>query len=76
MVLLMHSIEIKILTGNKIKGEKIFVPSLEQTQAGFSIGGPIIKNKLFFFANYEIEKRSDLGSNFVANDGRWCYRYQ
>ncbi|MBC5839246.1 TonB-dependent receptor [Flavobacterium muglaense] len=57
------------LTGNKIKGEKIFVPSLEQTQAGFSIGGPIIKNKLFFFANYEIEKRSDLGSNFVANNG-------
>jgi outer membrane receptor protein involved in Fe transport len=57
------------LTGSKIKGEKIFVPSLEQTQAGFSIGGPIIKDKLFFFANYEIDKRSDLGSNFVANDG-------
>ncbi|MBE0392306.1 carboxypeptidase regulatory-like domain-containing protein [Flavobacterium sp. PL002] len=57
------------LTGSKIKGDKIFVPSLEQTQAGFSIGGPIIKNKLFFFANYEIEKRSDLGSNFTANNG-------
>jgi hypothetical protein len=57
------------LTGGKIKGEKIFVPSLEQTQAGFSFGGPIIKNKLFFFANYEIEKRSDLGSNFTANNG-------
>lgn len=57
------------LTGSKIKGEKIFVPSLEQTQAGVSIGGPIIKDKLFFFANYEIDKRSDLGSNFVANDG-------
>ena len=57
------------LTGGKIKGEKIFVPSLEQTQAGFSFGGPIIKNKLFFFANYEIEERSDLGSNFTANNG-------
>ncbi|NRT12032.1 carboxypeptidase regulatory-like domain-containing protein [Flavobacterium sp. 14A] len=57
------------LTGGKIKGEKIFVPSLEQTQAGFSFGGPIIKDKLFFFANYEIEKRSDLGSNFTANNG-------
>lgn len=57
------------LTGNKIKGEKIFVPSLEQTQAGFSIGGPIIKNKLFFFTNFEIDERSDLGSNFVANNG-------
>ena len=57
------------LTGSKVKGEKIFVPSLEQTQAGFSIGGPIVKDKLFFFANYEIDKRSDLGSNFVANNG-------
>jgi hypothetical protein len=57
------------LTGSKVKGEKIFVPSLEQTQAGVSVGGPIIKNKLFFFANYEIDKRSDSGSNFVANDG-------
>ncbi|MDI1307730.1 MAG: carboxypeptidase regulatory-like domain-containing protein, partial [bacterium] len=57
------------LTGNKVHGEKIFVPSLEQTQAGLSIGGPIVKNKLFFFANYEIDKRSDLGSNVVANDG-------
>jgi hypothetical protein len=31
--------------------------------------GPIVKNKLFFFANFEIDKRSDSGSNFVANDG-------
>ena len=57
------------MTGDKVHGEDIFVPSLEQTQAGFSIGGPIIKDKLFFFANYEIDKRSDLGSSFVANNG-------
>ena len=57
------------MTGDKVRGEDIFVPSLEQTQAGFSIGGPIIKDKLFFFANYEIDKRSDLGSSFVANNG-------
>ncbi len=57
------------LTGDKIKGEKIYVPSLEQSQAGFSIGGPIIKDKLFFFANYEVDQRSDLGASIVANDG-------
>jgi hypothetical protein len=57
------------MTGDKVHGEKIFVPSLEQTQAGFSIGGPIIKDKLFFFANYEIDRRTDSGSNVVANDG-------
>ncbi|PIF33986.1 carboxypeptidase family protein [Flavobacterium sp. 9] len=56
------------LTGNKIKGEKIFVPTLEQTQAGFSLGAPIIKDKLFIFGNFEIDRRSDLGSNFVANN--------
>lgn len=56
-------------TGSKVKGEKIFVPALEQTQAGFSIGGPIIKNKLFFFGNYEMDNRSDLGSSVIANDG-------
>ena len=57
------------MTGNRVKGQDIVVPNLEQTQAGFSIGGPIIKDKLFFFANYEIDQRSDSGSNVVANDG-------
>jgi hypothetical protein len=56
-------------TGSEVNGEEIFVPSLKQNQAGFSIGGPIIKDKLFFFANYEIDRRSDLGSNFIANNG-------
>jgi hypothetical protein len=32
-----------------------------------SIGGPIVK-QIILFANYEIDKRSDSGSNFVAND--------
>lgn len=54
------------LTGSKVAGDDIFVPELSQLQAGFSLGGPIIKNKLFFFVNAEIEDRSDLGSNFVA----------
>lgn len=57
------------MTGDRVKGQDIIVPNLEQTQAGFSIGGPIVKNKLFFFANYEIDERSDSGSNVVANDG-------
>lgn len=54
------------MTGSKVAGESIFVPELNQLQAGFSIGGPLVKNKLFFFANAEIEDRSDLGSNFIA----------
>jgi hypothetical protein len=54
------------LTGNKVKGEDVFRADLKHLQAGFSIGGPIIKDKLFFFANAEMEDRSDLGSNFIA----------
>ncbi len=57
------------LTGSKVKGNKIFVPELEQTQAGFSLGGPIIKNKLFFFANFEVDQRTDLGFPWIANNG-------
>lgn len=55
------------LTGGKVSGNDIFVPDLTQLQSGFSVGGPIIENKLFFFANFEVERREDLGSNFVAN---------
>ena len=55
------------MTGSKVAGDDIFVPDLTQLQAGFSLGGPIIKDKLFFFVNAEIERREDLGSNFLAS---------
>ena len=58
------------LTGNKIKGEEVVRPDLNQDQFGFSIGGPIVKNKLFFFANFERDERNDLGTNgFAPNRG-------
>lgn len=55
------------MTGKKVDGASIFVPDLNQTQFGFSVGGPIIKDKLFFFANFESDNRSDLGSSFLAS---------
>ena len=57
------------LTGNKVKGDNIIVPKLEQTQFGVSVGGPIFKNKLFFFANYEKDDREDLGQTWLPNRG-------
>ena len=51
------------LTGGTIKGDNVTKPDLSQTQFGFSIGGPIVKNKVFFFANFEKDDRSDLGTN-------------
>ncbi|HEY9221591.1 MAG TPA: carboxypeptidase regulatory-like domain-containing protein [Lutibacter sp.] len=57
------------LTGSKIKGEDIFVPKLEQTQYGFSVGAPIIKDKLFVFANFEKDERTDLGQTWLPKRG-------
>lgn len=58
------------LTGGKIKGEDVVKPDLKQNQYGLSIGGPIVKNKLFFFANFERDQRDDLGTNgWVPNTG-------
>ncbi len=36
---------------------------------GFTFGGPIIKNKLFFFVSGELERRTDPATNFVASRG-------
>jgi hypothetical protein len=55
------------LTGGKVAGDEIFQPELNQVQTGVSLGGAIIKDKLFFFANFELERRDDLGSAFLAN---------
>jgi hypothetical protein len=54
------------LTGKKVDGNKITVPDLTQLQAGFAVGGAIIQNKLFFFANFETEQREDAASSYVA----------
>jgi hypothetical protein len=59
----------KDMIGTKVRDQEVFRGDLRQVQTGFSFGGPIIRDKLFFFANLEIERRSDLGSNFVANRG-------
>lgn len=56
------------LTGSTVANNSIFVPDLNQTQAGFSLGGPIVEDKLFFFANFEFDLRDDTGSNFLANN--------
>ena len=45
------------MRGNRIDGEDLGARADEsKTTYGFTLGGPIIKNKLFFFANFEQEK--------------------
>lgn len=55
------------MTGGSVSGEEIVVPDLSQYQVGFTLGGPIVKNKLFFFINAEIDNREDLGATAVAS---------
>ena len=59
------------LTGGKIEGSDVFKTGLKQTQYGLSIGGPLVKNKLFFFFNYENDDLTELGTaGFVPNAGQ------
>jgi hypothetical protein len=60
----------KSMYGGSVDGTDVNKGDLSQTQFGASLGGPIIKNKLFFFANYESSKLSDFGSFFLANRGQ------
>ena len=55
------------ITGRRINGNELPEAELSQTQYGFSVGGPIVKNKLFFFANFEKDERDDLGQTFLPN---------
>lgn len=53
-------------TGSKIAGVESPVPNFNYNNYGFRLGGPIIKNKLFFFVNAEFETRKDPAYTFTA----------
>ncbi len=51
-------------------GDITFSPgAFKFDQVGISLGGPIIKNKLFFFASFEQEDLVQPGTTFLANAG-------
>lgn len=54
------------LTGYNAAGTKITKTPFNYHQVGASIGGPIIKNKLFFFVSGEEERISQPYSSYVA----------
>ncbi len=56
------------MTGKKVDGNKLVVPDLSQYQGGFAVGGPIVKDKLFYFVNFETEQRTDAASAYDAQN--------
>jgi len=55
------------LRGNKIAGEDLGDRKSELIKTyGFTLGGPIVKNKLFFFANFEM---NDQPGQTITNQG-------
>jgi len=56
------------LLGNTVRGQPVVAnPNLSFIQAGGSLGGPLVHDKLFFFVNGEIVRSDNPGSDFVAS---------
>jgi outer membrane receptor for ferrienterochelin and colicin len=55
------------LRGDKLEGQFVGSPDFDEKRYGLSIGGPIIKDKLFFFAAYEKAETADIYP-FCAGD--------
>ncbi len=56
------------LQGNTVSGNEVIAnPDLAFNQTGFTLSGPIVEDKLFFFVNGELSRRDDPGTDFVAD---------
>lgn len=56
--------------GTNARGTQVVTDDFRVDQVGFRLGGPIIKDKLFFFISGEMETREDPGTSFVSDDGQ------
>ncbi|MBY0435712.1 MAG: TonB-dependent receptor, partial [Cyclobacteriaceae bacterium] len=55
------------MVNSKVRNQESKLQDFSVRNTGFRIGGPIVKDKLFFFVNFEAERRSDPGTQFLAS---------
>ncbi len=58
------------LQGNSLQGDKFTIGDFSEKRYGATLGGPIIKDKLFFFASYEKLEGAQLFDRGPAGSGR------
>jgi len=64
-----HYLRNEAMVGTKVGDADVENLDFSTSQSGLSLGGPIIKDKLFYFVNLETERRDQVAHSFVANDG-------
>jgi hypothetical protein len=57
------------LVGTEAKAVKVPIGTFKYNLFGATVSGPIIKNKLFFFANFESDGLTEPGTTWLANTG-------
>lgn len=57
------------MVGTEAKNNTVNPGTFKYNLFGGTISGPIIKNKLFFFANFETDALTEPGTTFLANQG-------
>ena len=56
------------LKGSKVAGKEVSKSESLNNTTGFTVGGPIIKNKLFFFVNFEYAADVTPGSSYRVRE--------
>ncbi|MCF6237538.1 MAG: carboxypeptidase regulatory-like domain-containing protein, partial [Candidatus Marinimicrobia bacterium] len=64
-----HYLRNEAMVGTKVGDAEVENLDFSTNQTGISLGGPIIKDKLFYFVNFEAERRDQLAHSFIADDG-------
>jgi hypothetical protein len=57
------------MVGSRAAGQDVTVGTFDFRNVGGWVSGPLIRNRLFFFVNYENDGRTEPGTTFRANRG-------